>query len=644
VLSTGVDAAYHDLSGSVISGPDYTGSGRFSGGPFWGDEGTAVAGLIAGHGHGPGDASGIIGIAPAARILSVRVTLEFNDPLNSDSGVTGRLTGAIAQGIRYAVDHGAKVIDLPLDPGSLVVTGTVDRAAAGGSAAESAAVRYAISKGAVLVAPAGDDAEGPGLVNFPAAYPGVIAVGAVMKNSALAPFSSRRSYITLTAPGAAMVTAKPPGDYSTISTTDLASAIVTGMAALIRSRFPLLTASQVTHALVQSTGRTRSGGGSGYGTVNAARAVQAATVLASSTSTSSGESGMSKPRHARTPQPSRAKATVATARRPAAAGLAGSVLKDAAIGTAVLMILLFSVILTARAKRQRRRTARLARSGTGGARGSAAHAAGTGSRRLAELRGHGVPAPEHAPGAGSPGGPGSSAGTGSLTNAGSLTGPVGRMLPANAGSGAGSGAGSSGLATRAGGVRPLLAPVPKPTAASSASRQPSRPPWDPAGMPSAEPESGPQPAQQPATAARPPWELDSPLAQESGTPAQSAWGPAGTEADGTPEPPQARAPREVPRLARGQAFEPGIGYAAAPVAAEVTDSRPGDVAPPPGFGGPQSAGTHSAGTQSTGTQSTGSMYVWNPAASTDVFPAIRLDANGAPIPPDEDQPGSTGTW
>ncbi len=53
VLDTGVDANQPDLAGSVTTGRDYTGSGRAAGGPFWGIHGTAVASLIAGHGHGP---------------------------------------------------------------------------------------------------------------------------------------------------------------------------------------------------------------------------------------------------------------------------------------------------------------------------------------------------------------------------------------------------------------------------------------------------------------------------------------------------------------------------------------------------------------------------------------------------------------
>ncbi len=153
VLGTGVDTRHPDLAGSVTTGPDLSGSGRTAGGPFWGVNGTGVAAVIAGHGHGSGHADGILGVAPAAKILSIRVTLEFNDPLNADKAVARKLPGAIAAGITYAVDHGARIIELPMDPGTGGVTGQGNPAAAGGSPAEQAAVANALSKDVVLIAP-----------------------------------------------------------------------------------------------------------------------------------------------------------------------------------------------------------------------------------------------------------------------------------------------------------------------------------------------------------------------------------------------------------------------------------------------------------------------------------------------------------
>ena len=283
VLSTGVAGGQQDLTGNVIAGPDYTGSGRSQGGPFWGAEGTAVASLIAGHGHGPAEHSGgsttgtegITGVAPLARILSVRVTLEYNDPEDGDAAVTRHLPDAIARGIQYAVAHGAKVVALPLDPGWLGPTGEASPAA-GGSPAEQAAVRDALAHNVVLVAPAGDDALAGSAANYPAAYPGVIAVGATGSNGKPANFSSTSPYVTLTAPGVGLTVAAPDG-YATLSTTDLSSALTAGVAALVRSRYPELTAAQVTQSLeVGATQANPKGPGTGNGALNAAGALNSA--------------------------------------------------------------------------------------------------------------------------------------------------------------------------------------------------------------------------------------------------------------------------------------------------------------------------------------------------------------------------------
>ncbi len=252
VLGTGV-ASQPDLAGSVLTGPDYTGSGRTPGGPFWGVDGTAAAAIIAGHGHGTGGEAGLLGVAPAARILSVRVSLESGDPLRSDQAVTGRLPEATADGIIYAVRHGARIIDLPLDPSSAGQPGTTPAAA---QAAERAAVNYAVDQGTVLVAPAGDDGQVPGPAAYPAAYPGVVAVGAVGRDGQVAGFSARHGYVALTAPGVDLVAASPDGGYPQISSTSSASAIVAGVAALVWSRFPQLTAAQVRQSLTGSAAVT----------------------------------------------------------------------------------------------------------------------------------------------------------------------------------------------------------------------------------------------------------------------------------------------------------------------------------------------------------------------------------------------------
>ena len=286
VLDTGVDTNQPDLAGSVTTGRDYTGSGRAAGGPFWGVHGTAVASIIAGHGHGPHHADGIIGVAPEAKILSVRVTLETKDPLLASSTVAAALPDAIARGIRYAVRHGAQVIDLPLDPAAQAGATT-----AGGSPAERSAVAQALAKGVVLVAPSGDNGAGSDTVNYPAAYPGVISVGAFGQGFVKAPFTNHQPYAALTAAGNGVIAANGPTAYAKLKSTSAASAVVAGIAALIRSQFPTLTPAQVEQALTSSTVFRHKGGrqdGSGFGTADAAAALlAAATINATPTSSAS---------------------------------------------------------------------------------------------------------------------------------------------------------------------------------------------------------------------------------------------------------------------------------------------------------------------------------------------------------------------
>jgi hypothetical protein len=376
VLSTGVSADQPDLAGDVSTGPDYTASGRYPGGPYWGVVGTAVASIIAGHGHGTGDGSGIIGIAPQAKILSVRVTLEYNDPLNATAAIPERLPTAIADGIDYAVSHGAKVIDLPLDPGTFGLAG--DSAAAGGSPAEEGAVRYALSKGVVLIAPAGDNGAVPGQASYPAAYAGVVAVGATGRDGQLASFSNRDSYVSLTAPGVRLMAASMlpsqsygyvPG-YAPISTTSAASAMVTGVAALVVSKYPQLTVTQVVRAL-----RASATAGS---EVNAARALSVAATLnphiAAAPTQAPAPVKPHRTAHATTPAgraPTRATAST----------LASRVLRDAVFGVGALIVILAAAILLL--IRKRRVRARAAGAGAG------AGAGAEGGRGLHEhRRGH----------------------------------------------------------------------------------------------------------------------------------------------------------------------------------------------------------------------------------------------------------------
>lgn len=338
VLSDGVDASQADLTGSVTSARNLV-SGAPSSGQFFGQAGTGLASLIAGHGHGAGDASGIIGVAPQAKILSVPVTLPSTDPLLGQTSVAAALPGDIAAGIRYAVAHGASVIDLPIDPGQPAASGSAGvTAAAGGSSAERSAVSYALAHDVVLVAPAGDDGSGSDAANFPAAYQGVISVGAFDRSFAKAPWTSHQGYVTITAAGVNVTAATNDGGYQTFSSTSAASAIVAGMAALIRSRYPSLDVAQVRQALISGTRFHGSTAGSGRGTADAQLALAAAGALvpAGSPAGNGALPLVTQPTPAAAPQ-----------------SLPGTLRRDGIISAALLIVLLLLTALYSTVSRRR---------------------------------------------------------------------------------------------------------------------------------------------------------------------------------------------------------------------------------------------------------------------------------------------------
>ncbi|WP_051804591.1 type VII secretion-associated serine protease mycosin [Streptomyces griseus] len=271
VLDTGVAADHPDLTGSVLPGKDLIGFGAAEGDPAWARHGTAMAGIIAGHGHGWADDSGVLGIAPGARILPVRVILEGKDKARDKARKT-RGT-ALAEGIRWAADHGADVINLSLGD---------DSKSAHPDPGEDAAVQYALGKGVAVVASAGNGGEKGDHISYPAAYPGVIAVTAVDRYGTRASFSTRRWYATVSAPGVDIVIADPDRKYYEGWGTSAAAAFVSGAVALVRSAHPDLTPAQIKRLLVD-TARDRPEGGrsdaKGYGTVDPAAAIEAGAAL-----------------------------------------------------------------------------------------------------------------------------------------------------------------------------------------------------------------------------------------------------------------------------------------------------------------------------------------------------------------------------
>ena len=173
VIDTGV-APVDDLDGGrLLKGHSFVAGAKADDATDDHGHGTHVAGTIA---QATGNGKGVAGMAPRARILPLKV-------LGADGSGT---SAGIASAIRYAADHGAKVLNLSLGGGAR-------------SEAMAAAVTYARRKGALVVCAAGNG--GSRHVSYPAAYPGATAISAVGPQGSIAPYSSFGPEVALAAPG-----------------------------------------------------------------------------------------------------------------------------------------------------------------------------------------------------------------------------------------------------------------------------------------------------------------------------------------------------------------------------------------------------------------------------------------------------------
>ncbi|MFE3856641.1 S8 family serine peptidase [Streptomyces griseorubiginosus] len=230
VIDTGVNAEHVDLKNNVLKGKDFV-DGDDDASPTSTESkpthGTAMASIIASHGHGPGDADGVIGLAPQSKILPIRADL-----------------AGFADEIRYAVDHGASVINISMDIRD-------QYSEMGGPPEDLEAISYALKHDVLVVAGAGND--GKRQLGFPADAPGVLAVGGVDKSGTIWKNSNYGPRVLLTAPATGIVHAGWPGNKLTIGDgTSDATAFVSAAAALLRSKFPDLTAGQIANRLVKT--------------------------------------------------------------------------------------------------------------------------------------------------------------------------------------------------------------------------------------------------------------------------------------------------------------------------------------------------------------------------------------------------------
>lgn len=257
VVDSGVQASHPDLNGKILPGFN-----ALTGDSNTNDDnghGTFVAGIIAADTN---NNTGVAGINWAAKILPVKVA----DPKGDVEA------SASATGIRYAADHGARVINVSFG-------GEMD------SQTQDEAIQYALSKNVTVVVAAGNTADGA--PEYPAAVPGVIAVGASDGSDHVTEFSSYGPFVSIVAPGVQIISTNinkadgefGPGLYTVSQGTSFSTPIVSGIASLMLSLNSNLTPPQI-KAILQGTadkidnviGRDDY---SGYGRVNALKALQA---------------------------------------------------------------------------------------------------------------------------------------------------------------------------------------------------------------------------------------------------------------------------------------------------------------------------------------------------------------------------------
>jgi type VII secretion-associated serine protease mycosin len=263
VIDSGVSATHPALAGKVREGRDFVDAAARG----QCDEvahGTLVAGVIAGR---QPENSVFSGIAPKATILPIRVLRDLQKDFDPNTSAD------IATAILWAADQNVDVINLSL---------TTDP-----TKALEEAIDYALGRGVVVVAAAGNDGgnNGSEQTAYPAAYDGVIAVAGIDKEGHHVETSTSGDYVDVAAPGAEVVGPMPRGDgYAQFKDggTSFAAAYVSGLAALIRSADPDLRPSQVAERIKTTADHPPEGRNKqvGFGMINPYRALTAITGVA----------------------------------------------------------------------------------------------------------------------------------------------------------------------------------------------------------------------------------------------------------------------------------------------------------------------------------------------------------------------------
>jgi subtilisin family serine protease len=266
VVDTGVQASLPELQGKVLPGADFSGNDSDGRTDYDGDDfahGTAMSSImVARQGF-----AGIEGLVPNARILPIVVPLK---------GVIRHGTpppNATSSAIDYAVDHGARIINMSLGGVREESTDGPDPC----PGAVQQAVLRALRRGVLVVAASGNSGDEDSPVEEPGVCLGVVSVGAVDRQLNVTSFSSRHPYLTVSAPGVDIPTLSRDSAYIGEGTSQ-ATALTSAVLALIWSRYPAESDRQILSRLLSTvTDRGPPGRDSayGYGVINAAAAIAA---------------------------------------------------------------------------------------------------------------------------------------------------------------------------------------------------------------------------------------------------------------------------------------------------------------------------------------------------------------------------------
>lgn len=231
VIDSGVDATHPDLKNNVLPGIDLYDE-QANGHEDRSGHGTAMASLIAGHGHGPSGHEGVLGVAPKAKILPVTVLTmgTGNNVLTPPE--------TVASGINWAIDQGADVINVSLTgPHSVKLNQAVERA---------------YQNNVIVVAAVGNKENA--IIGSPANQPGSLAVAGTDRDgkpSSIASLPAAQTH--LAAPAEDLYQAVPGGGYATITGNSGATALVSGAVALVKSKYPNLNSLDLFKRMVETT-------------------------------------------------------------------------------------------------------------------------------------------------------------------------------------------------------------------------------------------------------------------------------------------------------------------------------------------------------------------------------------------------------